>query len=222
MATLDFRANQVRTNKIISSGSTDTGAKILIYDIAADSSVVPNYGNINQSVFNTDAIGTNVFLYVSGTVTASSNAKISVFGGDLFVSGTISSGLTKTFVPIGSYVSTTQTSSNPQVAGQTYLSLTEVPRNNVFLRSVLSTTTGSATGSLQLYNVTSGAFVHIGGAGITAISTSQITPTTKESVNLINATNFSLNTGAIYEVRVYISTGSQSVIHGSSMFVCGG
>lgn len=222
MATLDFRANQVRTTKIISSGSTGTGAKILIYDVAADSTSDPNYGNINTAAFNTGSIGTNIFLYVSGTVTASSSPRIAAFGGDVFVSGTLSSGLTKNFVPIGSYISTAQTSSNPQVAGQAWLSLNEVPRNNVFLRTILSTTTGTVTGTVELYNITAAALVHIGGVGITTLTTTQITPTVKESVNLVNATNFNTGSGAVYEVRVYIDTGSQSVIHGSSMFVCGG
>lgn len=222
MPSLDFRASQVRTNKIISSGSTGTGARILIYDISADFPSAPNYGNIDTNVFDTSNIGTDIFLYVSGTVTSSASAaKIAVFGGDVLVSGTLSSRLTKTFIPIGSYTSTTQTASNPQIAGQAYFSPIEAPRREVVLRAILSTTTGSVTGSLQLYNITSGSYVHIGGAGITEISTSQITPTMKESVNLVGATNFSTSS-AIYEVRVYISTGSQSVIHGSSMFVCNG
>jgi len=88
--TVDFRASQIETNKIISSGSTGTGAKILIYDIAADSVSSPNQGNINLAAFNTSSIGTDVFLYVSGTIaTGSSTSRVSAFGGSVVLSGSL-------------------------------------------------------------------------------------------------------------------------------------
>lgn len=45
----DFRASQVRTNKLITSGSTGTPAKLLVYDISADGTPA-NQGNINNNV----------------------------------------------------------------------------------------------------------------------------------------------------------------------------
>lgn len=63
----DFRASQVRTGKIIASGSSAGNARIAIYDIAADSTTTPNQGDINSSVFVTSSIGSDVFLFVSGT-----------------------------------------------------------------------------------------------------------------------------------------------------------
>ncbi len=88
--TVDFRASQIETNKIISSGSTGTGAKILIYDIAADNASSPNQGNINLAAFNTSSIGTDILLYVSGTIaTGSSTSRISAFGGSVIVSGSL-------------------------------------------------------------------------------------------------------------------------------------
>jgi len=72
----DFRANQVRLNKIISSGS------IPIY-IYPSSSATNLQGGIN---FSTASIGTDVFLFVSGSSTAKS-----LFGGDVVSSGSIRS-----------------------------------------------------------------------------------------------------------------------------------
>jgi hypothetical protein len=62
--TLDFRASQIQTNKLISSGSsgTATGASLLIYPHSADDATAPNQGYINQAAFNTGSIGTDIFL----------------------------------------------------------------------------------------------------------------------------------------------------------------
>lgn len=77
--TYDFRANQVRLNRIISSGSIP----ILIY---ASSSAADFAGNLASS-FSTASIGSDVFLFVSGSSTAKT-----VFGGDVVVSGSINAG----------------------------------------------------------------------------------------------------------------------------------
>ena len=74
----DFRANQVRLNRIISSGSVP----ILIY---RSSSAADFAGNLSPT-FNTSGIGTDVFLFISG----SSNAK-TLFGGDAITSGSFRS-----------------------------------------------------------------------------------------------------------------------------------
>ena len=72
----DFRANQIRLNKIISSGSVP----IYIY---ASSSATDFQGGTN---FSTSGIGTDVFLFVSG----SSNA-VTLFGGNVVTSGSVRS-----------------------------------------------------------------------------------------------------------------------------------
>lgn len=218
---IDFRASQVQTNKIIASGSTGTGAQLLIYGIAGQDSVSPNQGIINPAAFGTGSIGTDIFLFISGTISASSAPAVSTFGGDLIVSGVLMSRMTKTFLFIGSYAATSATASNAQVTGQALLSPHEVPMRSVVLRTILSTTDPAVTSSVQLWNITSGSFVHIGGAGITTLNTVSSTPVTLTSVDLNSATNFSSTSAAIYEVRVYIATGSAQTIHGSSMFVCG-
>lgn len=74
----DFRANQVRLNRIISSGSLP----ILVYP---SSSAVDFAGNLVAS-FSTASVGSDVFFFVSG----SSSAK-SLFGGDVVSSGSIRS-----------------------------------------------------------------------------------------------------------------------------------
>ena len=74
----DFRANQVRLNRIISSGS------IPIY-IYPSSSAADFAGNLVPS-FDTSAIGSDVFLFVSGSSTAKT-----LFGGDVKTSGSFRS-----------------------------------------------------------------------------------------------------------------------------------
>ncbi len=81
MAT-DFRASQIRTNRIITSGSTGTPASLLIYDYDQDG-VPPNQGNISTS-FDTSEVGSDVFVYISG-----SEDRRTVIGGGLTLSGTI-------------------------------------------------------------------------------------------------------------------------------------
>ena len=90
--TIDFRASQIQTVKIISSGSTGTNAKILIYDITADvGGAAGNQGQINPAVFSTGSIGEDVFLYISGWSGSldTSTQGATVFGGDVRVSGTL-------------------------------------------------------------------------------------------------------------------------------------
>lgn len=178
--------------------------------------------NATANPFDPAPISLDSFFYVSGTITASNSSypSVAVFAGDVVVSGNLMSTMTKTFVPIGSYTATTATSSNPQVAGQAYLARHEVPARSVILRTILSTTDAAVTASVQLWNITSGSFVEIGGTGVTTLTTTSTTPVALSSSNLINATNFSPVFG-IYEVRVYVATGSASAVHGSSMFVCG-
>jgi hypothetical protein len=86
----DFRASQIRTNKLITSGSTGTPAKLLVYDISADGTPA-NQGNINTSSFGVDSIGSDTFIYVSGSRSALSQSSggIAVFGGDMRISGTL-------------------------------------------------------------------------------------------------------------------------------------
>ena len=87
---IDFRADQVQTNKIIVTGSTPQNT-LLIYGIGADGSP-PNQGIIKPSIFDTGSIGTDVFLFVSGVIGGKdgTDAGITVIGGDLHISGNLS------------------------------------------------------------------------------------------------------------------------------------
>jgi hypothetical protein len=86
---IDFRADQVQTSKIIVTGSAPEKT-LLIYGIDADDSP-PNQGNINPALFNTSSIGSDVFMFVSGTVGGRGGAdpSIAVIGGDFHVSGNL-------------------------------------------------------------------------------------------------------------------------------------
>ena len=85
----DFRADQVQTSKIIVTGSNPQKT-LLIYGIDADGSPA-NQGNIDPTVFDTSSIGSDVFLFVSGTVGGRGGAVPSIvaFGGDLHISGNL-------------------------------------------------------------------------------------------------------------------------------------
>ena len=96
MAT-DFRASQIRTNRIITSGSTGTPASLLIYDYDQDGTP-PNQGNIDSS-FDTSQVGADAFVYISG-----SEDKRTVFGGGLTLSGTM---IALQGLPLGQYADET-------------------------------------------------------------------------------------------------------------------
>ena len=74
----DFRANQIRLNRIISSGSTP----ILIYP----SSSASDLSGGQTAEFITSSVGTDVFLFVSG---ATDGTGKTLFGGDAVVSGNV-------------------------------------------------------------------------------------------------------------------------------------
>ena len=88
MATKDFRASQIETSKIIGTGSIPgTSVGIAIY---SGSNTSNREGGIADSkVF--DDVGTDVFLFVSGTISNSDNNRTdaTLFGGDVVVSGTL-------------------------------------------------------------------------------------------------------------------------------------
>lgn len=96
MAT-DFRASQIRTNRIITSGSTGTPASLLIYDYDQDGTP-PNQGNIDSS-FDTSQVGADAFVYISG-----SEDKRTVLGGGLTLSGTM---IALQGIPLGQYADET-------------------------------------------------------------------------------------------------------------------
>ena len=87
--TIDFRSDQIQTNKIIVTGSTPQKT-LLIYGIDADASP-NNQGNIDPAVFDTTVVGSDVFLFVSGVIGGKDGIDpgITVIGGDLHISGNL-------------------------------------------------------------------------------------------------------------------------------------
>jgi len=79
---------------------------------------------------------------------------------------------------------------------------------SIVLYGVIANSSATATGSVRLYNVTSGAYVDIGGVGNQYLSVSGTTPTIVSSVNLISASNFNSSSQAIYELQVSSSNGA--------------
>jgi hypothetical protein len=82
----DFLSNQVKTKKIIASGSSSsTEPKLIVY---GDSSSTDSVGGINSDMLNN--VGNDVFLFVSGSICGKQNnipKSVTVFGGDVVVSG---------------------------------------------------------------------------------------------------------------------------------------
>jgi hypothetical protein len=137
---------------------------------------------------------------------------------DLNSNGTVViSGSSPTFYqPIAGYNYTTATSST--TCGIAAYTPSEVPSSSIYLRVVLTSFTASNYACVKLYNHTSGAFVAIGGTGITVLSSSATTPTKIDSVNLVSATNWSTGS-SVYELQLLSSGSSVLSVLGSGMFV---
>ncbi len=85
---IDFKARQIRTAQIIASGSNKT--PIIIYN---SGSALDYYGSYPATLL--DDVGSDVFLFVSGGIgqkDTTNSLSISVFGGDVVISGTIYDG----------------------------------------------------------------------------------------------------------------------------------
>jgi hypothetical protein len=153
---VDFRADQVQTSKIIVTGSTPQKT-LLIYGIDADDAPA-NQGNIDQTVFDTSVIGSDVFLFVSGGINArgGSDPWITAFGGDLHISGNLTVDGT---VPGG-----------PSFF--TEIALDAIQTTGSVAMTYLSASTGAEiTGSLtqgSAGNVASGQYSHAEGGSTTA------------------------------------------------------
>lgn len=94
MPGFDFRAANIQTRQIIATGSFDESgiapSQIAIYPIEAQGTPV-NQGEIESGLFG-HLQSQDVFLYVSGAINGkgASTRGVSVFGGDLHVSGNFS------------------------------------------------------------------------------------------------------------------------------------
>lgn len=111
----DFRANQIRLNRIISSGSVP----IYVY---SSGSAADFQGGLN---FPTANIGSDVFLFVSG-----SSTEKTLFGGDVHSSGSITTEQTLT----AQAVSAVNVAGSLSISGFQYIG-TNTPDTNFFISS---------------------------------------------------------------------------------------
>ena len=82
----DFKASQIRTAKIVVSG-TESGVPALLIYSASDAT---NYSGGYQSDM-LSSVGSDVYLFVSGnnsSVLSGNRSNVTLFGGDVVVSGT--------------------------------------------------------------------------------------------------------------------------------------
>ncbi len=91
---IDFRAQNIQTEKIIVTGDPDAPldrTQLIIYPIQAQGTPI-NQGDIGDAGLAADATSTDVFMYVSGAIggKGGSTKGITVFGGDIHVSGNFS------------------------------------------------------------------------------------------------------------------------------------
>jgi len=91
---IDFRAQNIQTEKLIVTGDPDAPEQrvpLVIYPIQAQGTS-PNQGDIGDTGLLEAIQGADVFMYVSGAVggKGGSSNGITVFGGDLHISGNLS------------------------------------------------------------------------------------------------------------------------------------
>ena len=115
MSSIDFRADQIRTGKIIASSSTGVAnPQLLIYPVSSAS-------NLRGGVtFNTNSVGSDVYFYIHGTHGTTNKV---LFGGDIhlshslkFASGAMNMSDTEaTSVPYLSFILDTNSASNTTI-----------------------------------------------------------------------------------------------------------
>lgn len=179
--TFDFRASQIRTNKLITSGSTQTNAALLIYPF---SRALDQSGSINTSMFATGSIGQDVFIFVSGAINSTNTTTqgVTVFGGDVKISGSFQIITSfESYAPISAYSALT-------VFGDTNF----LGNATMFASgSVSGPFTASSTSRLVGATVVSGAFTSINTASFSGPVTASNTALFSGVTTFSNTTSFS-------------------------------
>lgn len=203
---------------VIRSGrGTGTGASS---SITFQGTVEGSTGNTVHALRDVALMHGSYGFQLAGITSASLPAASALFSGSLqqtsdtgqlfFLSNStwkdISKGVDK--IMVAGALSTYATSSTRAMVGQFEFNPTEFanPPYGFIFKTVLSVVTGTnVTGSVSLYNLSSGSYVEIGGAGVTTLNVSSSTPMVLSSVNLRTALNFYATSSAIYEVRLHTS-----------------
>lgn len=217
----DFRASQIQTTQIISSGSSGTNAKIVVYPVEKQSTSSPNQGVIDPAKFSTGSIGNDIFLYVSGGIGERNLASgsITVFGGDVHISGNLTSDQQQfeNLFRLGlvDYATTIQTSSNPEIVGQVIFPADEFS-GSLTLRAILASTEVSGVSTIKLFNISSSSYVDIAGPSQQELAVTGTTPTQVESVDLFTAAGFNTTASNFYELQCFSSADSNTALVGGA------
>jgi hypothetical protein len=189
---------RVNSGSLIGSGSVEVTGSF--------SATLGLSGSLTQLTDGTSYLiaGNNI------TITSASNGAVTI-------SSTGGGGLSTGKQHLTSYTSTTTTT--PQVIGQfSWVPADYTGLTSVSVRAVLSTDgTTNHTGSIQIYNLTSGSFIDL--IDTPATSTHMIftgsTPMLLTSSNLLTGiTNFNNSSTSVYEVRVSGSSANTSIVGG--------
>lgn len=120
------------------------------------------------------------------------------------------------FIQVAHYQAVNVLSTSFQVAGQVYINPSEIGFNRIFLRVVASVTTGSATGTVKLYNETFGTYCNIYNVPIsTEFSVTETAATVFDSEPFVIDSNFSTDP-AFYELHIYNSTTGSYLVLGDA------
>jgi hypothetical protein len=184
--------------------------------------------NDGSSTVTAAEYGADNFLFVSGAIGSKDGSApgVAVFGGDLHISGNLTvdgtspgggGGLATGKQHIASYATPASTAS--QAVGQfSWVPTDFTSLSSVVLRAVLATNgTVNLTGSLQVYNITSGSFLDLVSAPAVNkhLAFTGSAPTLFSSANLLAAgTNFDNSSTSVYEVRVSGSSANTVVVGG--------
>jgi hypothetical protein len=188
---------RVNSGSLIGSGSVEVTGSF--------SATLGLSGSLTQLTDGTSYLiaGNNI------TITSASNGAVTI--------ASTGGGLATGKQHLASYTSTTTTV--PQVIGQfSWVPADYTGLTSVSVRAVLSTDgTANHTGSIQIYNLTSGSFIDL--IDTPATSTHMIftgsTPTLLTSSNLlVGITNFNNSSTSVYEVRVSGSSANTSIVGG--------
>lgn len=153
--------------------------------VAVSASTIYSFsGGPGITVTNNNGAVTLSASFVAGpgiTITTQSNGQIAI-------SGSSTGASSGSVIGFGVCDFATTAKTTHTAVGQIIFNPTNYS-GSVKLSAALSAT-GPASASIVLYNIGTSQYVHIGGPGVTTLSTTNTTPTIKESVDLKGATNF--------------------------------
>lgn len=222
----DFKASQIRTSKIVISGSEQGKPALLIYSA---SSATDHAGSFESGMLG--SVGSDVFLFVSGndnSVLTGNRSNVTLFGGDVVVSGTFFA------EKLVAEVDTT-TNSDHHISGALYLAEKATDPDVDTDQVVLYAKDDAGTSKLYFRNGVGITEVGSGGGSVTSGSFNEVDNTNSVPTTFVTTSSLSLagDQGISYgvdnvgsDVFLYVSgtrsgVGSlkdTSLIHSRSVF----